>query len=142
MTLEVVIAGGSTTRLTDSARQDYEYLLSLLEEDGIEGRIAEREPGGAGVTWIEVTEIWVTTKLLDLGADRMFGAGIDTAIGIVTRRVRQWIQTRRKETQGEQRPQSVIIKSPAGDPVVKIDMGTEGKITVYRWVKIDESDEE
>src|SRR4051795_1301255 len=60
---------GPTSLLTEDARADFEPLIELLGQDEIEGEIAERLPSGRGVTWIEVTEIYLAVK------------GADTAVG-------------------------------------------------------------
>jgi hypothetical protein len=61
MTLTVTITTGPTSLITDETRAEYEELLDLLRQDEIDGEITDRLPTGAGVTWVEITEIWLST---------------------------------------------------------------------------------
>jgi hypothetical protein len=140
MDYEVTIATGPTSALTEEAREEYEQLLELLRQDKIDGRIAERELRGRGVTWIEVTEIWLAVK----GAEAITSWAFEKALDKVATRAKQWVKIKRRKSheQGDRktvRPQSIIIKSLSGEPERRIDVDSKGNVTEYRWVKIDGS---
>lgn len=137
MSYEVTIATGSTSLLTDRGRERFAVLLRLLKEVGIEGEVADREPSGRGVTWVEITEIWLASKALDAAVGWTFGKALDT----VSDRVRRWIETKSKTASDEPiRPQSIIIRSLSDVPERRIDVDVDGNITEYRWVKVDPMD--
>jgi len=106
----------------------------LLGQDEIEGEIAERLPSGRGVTWIEVTEIYLAVK----GADTAVGWAYEQALDAVAKHAQDWL--RKKKRNG--RPQSVVIKSLGNEPERKIDMDKDGKVTESRWVTTESPDED
>jgi hypothetical protein len=129
-----------TTLLTDEVRTEYEELLDLLRQDGIEGRIAERrEQIGRGVTWIEFTVTWLPSQV----STTVAGWSIEKNLDVVSERAKQWMQNKRRrqverDPELKARPQSVIIKSVvAGEPVRRIDVDSDGNVTEYGWVEID-----
>jgi hypothetical protein len=139
--LKVTITTGPTSLITDEARSDYEELLKLLRQDDIEGEITERLPTAAGVTWVEITELWLNT-----GGSAVAGWVIGKALDAVSRRAKQWLKsTRRRKLEADpdrqQRPQSVIIKNLMGEPACRIDVDPDGNMTEYRWVKIENGEQ-
>jgi hypothetical protein len=143
MNYEVTVATGRTSVLADETRAGYEELLDLLRQEGIDGEIVEHEPGGGlGVTWEEVTLIWLAVK----GLDATVGWAIEKGLDAVSERAKQWIRRKRqrqleKDSERKARPQSVIIKSfLTGEPERRIDVDSEGNVTEYRWVKIENAE--
>jgi hypothetical protein len=143
MDYEVTVTTGSTNLLTDGVRAEYEELLDLLRQDGIEGKVAAEHrdvEGFGGITWIEVTVIWLGTTVA--------GWAIEKALDVVSERAKQWMQNMRRRIEEypevEAGPQSVIIKSVVtGEPVRRIDTDSDGNVTEYGWVEIknDEHDQ-
>jgi alpha/beta hydrolase fold len=87
---------------------------------------------------VEVTEIW----LVSTGTNILAGWAIEKALDAVSGRAKQWLKGKRRRKLKEdpdrkQRPPSAIIKNSAGEPERRIDVDSEGKVTEYRWVKID-----
>ena len=128
MEFEVTICTGPTAQLTDELESDYHLLLELLAQDGFQGNINERSPSGSGVTWVEITEIWLATKGFDVVAEWAF----DHALDAVSSCVKEWL--RRRMTK---RPQAVIIKNLMGEPERRIEVDIDGNQSEYRWVKIE-----
>jgi hypothetical protein len=128
MEFEVTICTGPTALLTDDLNSDYHVLLELLADDGIQGKVTERSPSGSGVTWVEITEIWLATKGFDFVAEWAF----DHALDSVSTRVKEWLRRRKRK-----RPQAVIIKNLMGEPERRIEVDIEGNQSEYRWVKIE-----
>lgn len=59
---------------------------------------------------------------------------------------KQWARRKRqrqleKDSERKARPQSVIIKSfVTGEPERRIDVDSDGNVTEYRWVKIENTE--
>ena len=139
MTCQVTITTGPTVLLTDETRSEYEELLKLLAQDDIQGEITDRLPGGRGVTWVEVTEIW----LISTGANIVAGWAIEKVLDAIGGRAKQWIKGKRqkeleKDPDRKVRPQSVIIKNSYGEPERKVEVDSEGNVTEYHWVKVSD----
>ena len=124
----MTICTGPTAQLTDELESDYHLLLELLAQDGFQGNINERSPSGSGVTWVEITEIWLATKGFDVVAEWAF----DHALDAVSSCVKEWL--RRRMTK---RPQAVIIKNLMGEPERRIEVDIDGNQSEYRWVEIE-----
>jgi|SRR3954453_4005020 hypothetical protein len=143
MGYEVKIATGPTSMLTDEARSEYEQLLDLLREDGIDGEIVERvATGSRGLTWVEITEICLGLKAADVTASWVIENTLDTVAG----RVKEWAKrkmTRELAAHGKRnvRPKSITIHSHWGEQC-RIDIGPDGKVVEYRWVKVEQLENE
>src|SRR4029453_15635660 len=93
MTYQVTITTGPTSLITDKQRAEYEELLELLAQDDIRGEITDRLPGGRGVTWVEITEIW----LLSTGANIVAGWAIEKVLDAIGGRAKEWISSKRRK---------------------------------------------
>jgi len=143
MPFKVTITTGPTSLITDEARAEYEELLELLRQDDIAGEITDRLPSGRrGVTWVEITEIW----LMSTGANVVAQWAIEKVLDGVTGRTKQWLKSKRRREMeaypdAKQRPQSVFIKNSYGEPERRIDVDSDGKVTEYHWVEIDKGEQ-
>ena len=138
MTLKATVTTGPTSSITDEARSEYEELLDLLRQDDIEAEIRDRPAAGAGVNWVEITEIWLTPA-----GSAVAGWAIGKVLDAVSRRAKQWLTSKRRRKleanpDEQQRPQSVVIKNSLGEPERRIDVDPEGNVTEYRWVKVED----
>jgi hypothetical protein len=135
------LRSGPTSLITDEARSEYEELLELLRQDDIEVEITDRVPtSAAGVTWVEITELWVNT-----GVGALAGWAIGKALDAVNGRVKQWLKSkgRRKieaDPDRQQRPQSIVIKL-GGRARAPDDVDPDGNMTEFRWVKIEKGEQ-
>jgi hypothetical protein len=140
MTLKATITTAPTSVITDEARSEYEELLELLRQEDIEAEIRDRPAAGTGVTWVEITEIWLT------GGSAVAGWAIGKVLDAVSGRAKQWLKNKRRrkleaDPDQKQRPQSVVIKNIMGEPERRIDVDPDGKVTEYRWVKIEDEEQ-
>jgi hypothetical protein len=139
MDYEVTITTGSGNLLTHDVRAEYEELLDLLRQNGIEGKVAAEHrdvEGFGGTGWIDLTVILLATPVTTWA--------IQKALDAMSKGAKQWMQHNRRRRVEENdpdfpaRPQSVIIKSDVtGEPVRRIDIDSDGNVTEYGWVEIN-----
>jgi hypothetical protein len=74
------------------------------------------------------------------------GWAIEKGLDAVSEGAKQWARRKRqrqleKDSERKARPQSVIIKSfVTGEPERRIDVDSDGNVTEYRWVKIENAE--
>jgi hypothetical protein len=138
------LRSGPTSLITDEARSEYEELLELLRQDDIEVEITDRVPtSAAGVTWVEITELWVNT-----GVGALAGWAIGKALDAVNGRVKQWLKSKRRR-KAERLKRTLIGNSGhrasssnlVGEPERRIDVDPDGNMTEFRWVNIEKGEQ-
>lgn len=117
--MDATLRIGPTSRLTPDELEGLESLVDLLRIEGLDGEIAYRPPTGLGVTWWQVTGIWLGLSV----ADAATGHVVDAILDKVTARVRAWIRARRD---AGTRPQVVTIYGPDGKPLRKVELASKG----------------
>jgi hypothetical protein len=118
---EVTLRIGGTEALTPARLEALSVLIDELRELGLDGEISYRPPTGRGVTWYEVTLIYLGAKALDV----VTGNAIEALLKLVTSKAIEWARLRlgRGETV---RPQSITIYGPGGKPLKTIRIKKDG----------------
>ena len=112
--MDATLRIGATARMTPDELEELEGLVELLRGQDLDAEIAYRPPTGLGVTWWQVTGIWLGLSVLDAAT----GHVVDAVLDKVTSAAREWIRSRRKTST---RPQVVTIYGPDGKPLRKVE---------------------
>lgn len=123
MVTEITVRIGGTEILTDDRRRALEQLIDQFREERLDGEISYRPPTGRGVTWYEVTLIYIGMKALDAVTGEIASRTIDA----VTSRTIGWAKSRleRGETA---RPQSITLYDADGKVIKKFRIKKDGAV--------------
>jgi len=127
MATDITVRIGGTEILTDERRLALETLIGNLRQLDLDGEIAYRPPTGAGVSWYEMTAIYLGAKAVDAAT----GHVVDRVIDAVLSRAVDWAKAR-MDNEGTARPQSITLYGPDGKPLksVRVDKDVRGSTSL------------
>jgi hypothetical protein len=115
MATDVTLRIPGTEILHDEKRERLEELINLIREDGFDGEFAYRPPTGRGITYVEITFIYLGGKLLDAATGQI----MDRALKAVIARRVQWVKARTDRGEAN-RPQLIQLYGPDGKKIGEV----------------------
>jgi PAS domain-containing protein len=108
---------GGTEILHDGRREALEALIASIREEGIDGEIRYRPPSGRGISWIEVTSIYIGMKV----GDAIISTATKGLIDRIAERSKDWAK-RRFASGDAVRPQLIRIYGPDGTVLKEVEV--------------------
>jgi len=120
--LHATLKVGGAEVLSEDLSEGFRDLSAALAEVGITSEVDYQPPQGRGVTWYEVTLIYLGMK----AADAVSGHVLDATIERISAAVVGWAKSRFRKDPDNRRPKSITVYGPDGNEIKTITVQSDG----------------